>query len=135
MPGDDHRQGLHDGQLRDPLVLESGPGGVAEPEPAHQDRERRAVRSPEADPRQLLLASGELARHEEVVAELDLVDVAFGDLVEAPAEADDAPRGVAEVELLNPHPRRLVAIHCGYFFHKVALPRVFPTRGVRPSVE
>ena len=108
MPRHDGLERLDHRQLGHPVVLERGERGVAEAEAADEDGEGGARRGREPDPGQLLLTGGELARHEEVVAELDLVDVTPGDRVPAPPEADLAPRGLLPVQLLDPHLRRLV---------------------------
>ncbi len=78
MPRDDGGQGIHDRHRRDARIAQGGRSGVSEPEPAHNDVEPPAARGHggEAEITQGLLGHREEARHEVLVAELDLEDVA-----------------------------------------------------------
>ena len=83
------------------LVLQHGGGRVAEPEPAHHDVEIAAGESGQSQPGQRDLRSREQARHQEVLAELDLEDVdAEPQLAPAP-QAERADRRFPVVQLLE----------------------------------
>ena len=69
------RERLDDDQRPHPRVLERAPGGVAEAESADDDVEPVLARLGQPEPGEVDLGDGEQARHEELVAELDLVDV------------------------------------------------------------
>ena len=85
VPFDDRLHGVdhqHRGDLR---VLERGGGGVAEPQPADHDLQFGQIEFIERQAGKSLFRSRELRRHEEVVIELDLVDVAaLGKVLPAP---------------------------------------------------
>jgi hypothetical protein len=91
----DHHQGTH------PRVLQDRARGVAQAEPAHGDIERVVVQGGQAEPGELDLGLGEQAGHQEVVAQLDLVDVRAEDRLAPPAQSQVTERGGPPVELFE----------------------------------
>ena len=101
VPADDRGEGLDDDERAHPWLLERGDRGVPQPQPADDDVQLVAGAGRQPQPGQLDLGDGEQARHEELVAELDLVDVDLQRPVEPPAQADLAHLGVLPVQLLE----------------------------------
>jgi hypothetical protein len=101
VPRDDGTQRLDDRDGSDPLVLEGGDGGVAETEAADDDVEMLSADRREPEPGQLDLGNGEEARHEELLAELHLVDVDEEGRLEPAPQADLPQRGLLPVDLLE----------------------------------
>src|SRR5690606_1973371 len=84
-----------------PLVLQCRPGGVAEAEAADHDVEAAARELGEAEAGQRDLGGGEAARHQEVVAQLDLVDLGAARRLEAPPQGQRADRRRSIVEFFE----------------------------------
>ena len=82
-------------------VFQCGLRGVAEPEAADDDVEIAARQRRQSNPRQRDLGDGEQARHQELVAELDLVDVEARGELPSSAQAEHAHRRRAEIQLLE----------------------------------
>jgi len=84
---------------RNPGRGQRGVGRVAEPEPAHQDRQPLARMHAERDLGQAPLGFGVVAAHQEALVEGDLGDDHARARDEfAPAQAEFAQRGVLQVE-------------------------------------
>ena len=119
VPADHRGERLDDHQRAHPRLLERGDRGVAEPQPADDDVELVAGAGGQPQPGQLDLGDREQARHEELLAELDLVDVDLERALEPATQADlahrrcaasPAPRSAcssADLSLAQPGPRRL----------------------------
>ena len=75
MPRDDITQSLDHVQRSNSGVGEHRAGGVAKPQATDHDVERVTVNRRQPEGRQRDLGDGEQARHEVLVAELDLVDL------------------------------------------------------------
>ncbi|MFC5041683.1 hypothetical protein [Ornithinimicrobium kibberense] len=102
VPVEDRLEGVDDDEVGHPVVLEHGPGGVAQAEPAHDDPQTLALEAGEGQPGQLLLGHGEQARHEVLLAELDLVDLRPGHRLPPSPEAELVDRGLRPRQLLEP---------------------------------
>ena len=91
----DHDQGSHARMFQHRLR------GVAKPEAANDDIQVRPFHSIEAKPRQRDLGDGELARHQEFVAEFDFIDIEAGRELPAPPQGEHAHRGGAKIQFLK----------------------------------
>jgi hypothetical protein len=95
VPADHLSQRLDDDQRTYACIRERGTRGVAEAEPAHEHLQLGPGDRGQSEVRQLDLGDREQARHQELVAELHLVDVDLERRLESPAQAD-RPMGVSD---------------------------------------
>ena len=101
VPVDDGRQRFDHAQRSHAWVVECGPGGVAEPQPADDDIERRVGGRCQTECRHRLLAVGDQAGHQPVLADLDLEHVDLERRFETATQADLADLGRLSIEFLE----------------------------------
>ena len=93
----DHDQRTHIG------MFQHGARGIAKPEAADDDVDIPAIQRGQSQPRQFDLGGGELARHQEFVAELDLENIEARCGRPAAPQAQHAHRGRAKIQFFEIH--------------------------------
>ncbi len=101
VPADHRFQHLDDDERGDVGMVEDGLGGIAEAKAGDGDIGRAAGQTGEAEIGQRDLRGGEEAGHQELVAELDLVDVDVEPVLAPPSETEGADRRLLIVKFLE----------------------------------
>ena len=101
MPADHGRQRLDHHQRADARLGQRRLRGVAQAEPGHDHIETRPGGRSQPEPGELDLGHGEQAGHQELVAELDLVDLDVEGKLTPPAQAQATYRRRLVIELLE----------------------------------
>src|SRR3954469_9614215 len=101
VPFDDLGKRIHHYQRSYAGVLEHRARGVAKPQAADHHVEMPATERRQPEPSQFDLGCGELARHQELVAELDFVNIDIRHRPPAAPQAQYAHRRWAEIQLFE----------------------------------
>src|SRR4051812_32894936 len=101
MPADDFLERFHHHERMNAGILERRLCGVAEPQSPDDDVELGIGGLSQPEARERYLSHREQARHQELVAELDLVHVDLEHRLDSPAQADDPHAGLRPVENLE----------------------------------
>src|SRR4030067_1077999 len=110
MPSDDLAQSFDDVKGAHPGVSQDGVCGVAKAEPSDHDVEIWSRDAGERELGQCDLGRGEEARHEELIAELHLVDVDLQTWFESTSQTNLAQGCRAPVELLEAGTHRVIPL-------------------------
>ncbi len=107
VPFDHFGQRVDHDQRIDGRVLQRGLRGIAEPEAADDDVESASLERRQSDTGERDFRDREQARHQELVAELDFIDIEAGIELLSPAQAEHAHWRRAEIQFLeiHAHPR------------------------------
>lgn len=103
VPFDDLGKRVNHDQRSNARIFEHGERGVAEPEAADDDVEVVPIKGGQSEACQRDLGGGELARHQEGIAEFDFVDVDAGGWLPAAPQAEHAHRGRTKIQLFEIH--------------------------------
>src|SRR5580704_3436705 len=122
VPVDDGSERLDHEKRSDLRVLQHGPGGVAEPEPADHDIEVAARELVQSQPGQRDLRCGEQARHQIVFAELDLEDIDAEPQLATAAQAQRADRRRSIVQLLEQRAHPVLFLCSGFARVAIQMP-------------
>src|SRR3990170_5605544 len=113
MPSDDLAQGFDDVKRAHPGVSQDGVCGVAKAEASDHDVEIGTRDAGERELGKCDLGHGEEARHEELIAQLRLVDVDLQGWLESTSQADLTQGCRPPVELLEAGTHRVIPLPCG----------------------